>query len=786
MTNTPDNDRLPADIEFAAVEESPVEPAPADVSFEFAEAPSSSVDSGHAETTDDQNLTFEFAEERSGLDAAADDGDVEFAFEAAPEMEFAFEEASALDEPPSVDALIGPARLEATSAMDRPAPGPVPYTKPLSDLRPDAFDEPDDARFSARGSVPGTVLSLIFHVWLLLQLSRWSVENEVTWYSPPIESRIDRDIEEPPEEIESVNYELADPKDRELDVREVLNAASVGLSQTLQAKQESAPARLDELNPEMRQLPAFDIPEGLQVDDRMVVKGTTGESMIQIESALDLITWEIANNLRESRVLVVWLLDASGSLQKQKDVIAKRLRRVYGELDALQASTSLIPRHEQPLLTGVVTFGDRTVFLTENPTEKFEEVLEAIQSSPIDPSGVENVFGAVKQVVNNWSRYRTQQRRRIMVVTVTDEAGDDFSDSLEPAIAYCQRFGAKAYVIGPAAVFGRRQGFVPYVAPENGRTYRLPIDLGPETATQEVVELPFWYDGPQLDYLSSGYAPYALARLVHETGGVYFLTNMTTMSGLSPIGVFDSARLKPFAPDYSFGSLPDYERDLRKYPLRVAVYQAAAMSRQFPPNGTPRLDMRVTAGNFRQTATDAQKSVAQSQLMIDSILSVFPDGIEAHLDREPSSRWRMNFCLTYGRLLAQKARCQEYNYAFAWLKTNLANEDIETKSNHWIVKPDSKLNFTASFKKQADKGRMLLQRVVDEAPGTPFAVLAQRELQHGFGIQIEQRFIPPPPPAPPRPPGTPAPPRKVVLFADPPRPATPPPPPPKPPVLPRL
>lgn len=644
--------------------------------------------------------------------------------------------------------------------------------------------EEEDARSDAsRGSIAGTVVSIIAHVWLLMNLAQMAVEEEPHWYDPPIDSRMVEERDEV-EEVEVVDYELANPDERELEVKEVLNAASIGISLTEKPKMESEPRPIEELIPQLREQRMYDVPEGTQVDERIVVKGTNGEAMIQLESALDRVTWEVANNLQEKRVLLVWMLDGSGSIAKQKQIIAKRLRRVYGELDALQ-QTDQIPRHEIPLLSAVVSFGDKTRFLTEKPTEKFETILEAIQNAPVDPSGVENIFTAVKQVLTVWGRYRVQQHRRIMLVAVTDEAGDDFSTALEPSIALCQRNGAKAYVIGPSAVFGRRKGFVPYRAPENGKTYQLPIDLGPESAVIEVVDLPFWYSGSQYTYLSSGYAPYALARLVHETGGVYFMTNTTTMSGLTPLGVFDSAALKPFTPDYSFGSPKEYQRDLMKHPLRVAVVQAAFLSREHKANGTPRLDMRVTPANFRRVASDAQKTVAVSQLAIETILQAFPDGVEEGLAHEPSLRWRVNFALTYGRLLAQQVRSMEYNYAFAAMKTNLSNEDVATKSNRWIVRPDTKINYAGNYRRVAEKARLLLELVVDEAPGTPWAVLAQRELKDGFGIQIEQRYIPPPPPRPPRK-NNPAP-KKKVLFADkkkqaPKKPA----PPPKPPVLPNL
>jgi hypothetical protein len=666
-------------------------------------------------------------------------------------------------------------------ALDEFAPG-VTDSEEIIDL--EVADDDEVRSDASRGSIAGTVVSVIAHVWLLMNLAQMAVEEEEHWYEPPIDSRM---VEEQPEEeeVEVVKYELANPNDRELEVREVLNAASIGLALTDKPKMEAEPRPIDELIPQLREQRIYDVPEGTQVDERIVVKGTNGEAMIQLESALDRVTWEVAKNLQEKRVLLVWMLDGSGSIAKQKQIIAKRLRRVYGELDALQ-QTDQIPRHEIPLLSAVVSFGAQTKFLTENPTEDFEAILAAIQNSPVDPSGRENIFTAVKQVLTVWGRYRVQQHRRIMLVAVTDEAGDDFAEALEPSIALCQRNGAKAYVIGPSAVFGRRKGFVPYRAPENGKTYNLPIDLGPESAVIEVVDLPFWYSGNQYTYLSSGYAPYALARLVHETGGVYFMTNTTTMSGLTPLGVFDSAALKPFTPDYSFGSPKEYQRDLMKHPLRVAVVQAAFLSREHKANGTPQLDLRVNPGNFRQVASNAQKSVAVSQLAVDTILQAFPDGIEEGLATEPSSRWRVNFALTYGRLLAQKVRSMEYNFAFAAMKNNLSNNDVATKSNHWIVRPDSKINYAGNFRRVAEKSRTLLELVVDEAPGTPWAVLAQRELKDGFGIKIEQRFIPPPPPRPARP-RNPAPKKKVLFQPEqkkqaPKKPA----PPPKPPVLPNL
>ena len=611
------------------------------------------------------------------------------------------------------------------------------------------LDEPelDGTAVADRGSLSGTLLSIVLHVWLILTLAGIAVVDETSVDVPPLVSRVEN-IETPPEQEteDEVDYELVNPDDRELEVRQVVNAASLGMVKSRKPKLEVAPRPLSELELAESRKPMYDIPEGMEVNQELVVKGSTGLAIMQLESALDRVTWEIAVNLQERKVLVVWLLDASASLDKQREVIRKRFKRIYGELDALE-DIGQVPRLKKPLLTGVVTYGLQTRFLTREPTDKFEVIQDALAQVEPDDSGVENVFSAVTQVIRSWGKYRAVNGRRLMLIAVTDESGDDFAMH-EMAIASCRRYGAKAYVIGPAAAFGRRKGFVPYVAPENGQTYRLPVDLGPDTAMYENVLLPFWYDGPQYNYLSAGYGPYGLARLVKETGGVYFTTNTITMSGLTTVGDYDPELLKPVEPDYRFGTRDEYTRDLAKHPLRAAVVRAAQLSRNNKPEGTPAMRMRVTPGNFRTQASNAQRTVARSQLMLDSILMAYPPGMEKQYERESSLRWRMAFALSYGRLLAQKVRCLEYNYALADLKGSRTEQDISTRSNEWIFRPAAELSYATNAKRMAQQARTLLEEVVERVPGTPFATLARRELKDGLGIRVVERFIPPPPPRP--------------------------------------
>ncbi len=613
---------------------------------------------------------------------------------------------------------------------------------------PDEVERKVDRGPLASRWVAALVVSLIIHAWLGSTLS--SVNLEYREYEPErllLEAEIEKQ-DSVPEEVEEKEFklELANPNDQEKEQLMAVNARSVGRILSEKPVQEAASEALglgSQFQVGPSNAPLYDIPEGTEVHESVVVQGTTGEGLIQLEAALDRVSWEIAANLKERKVLVVWLLDASGSLKEQRKIVTQRMRRIYKELNALGTAGQL-PNQDQPVLSAVVSFGQKTTFLTPNPTPNVDDIVASLEQAPYDESGVENVFGAVKQVIDKWQGFRTQQGRRILLMTITDEAGDDYGPHLNTSINMLNRLGGKAYVIGPAAVFGKRQGFIPYLAPEDGKTYQIPVDIGPESAMAENVQLPFWFNGPQLENLSSGLGPYALARLVHETGGVYFMTNMTTTSGLSPTGTYSSQTMKLFAPDYRFGTPDEYMRSLEKHPLRMAVFKAGQLSLKYKALGTPELDLRVSQANYLQTLATSQQTVATSTFMIDNILTAFTPGLEQAYAKEPSLRWRMAYSLCYGRLLAQRLRCYEYNSALAQLKL-LGAQDVATKSNHWIFRPDANINYAAGMKKPKDLAEILLKRCISEAPGTPWAVLAAREMQYPFGIKVIEKFEPPEP-----------------------------------------
>ena len=197
------------------------------------------------------------------------------------------------------------------------------------------------------------------------------------------------------------------------------------------------------------------------------------------------------------------------------------------------------------------------------------------------------------------------------------------------------------------------------------------------------------------------------------------------------------------------------------------------------------MEFRVQPNNFRQVFTEAQKSAAISSFAVENILSKVPPQVEKWYAAEPSMRWRLAFDLNYGRLLAQRVRTMEYNSALAQMKSSYTDVDISKKVNHFLFRPDRELHYAPQLKRQAKTAEEHLRRVLDDAPGTPWALMASRELKDGFGIRVIERFIPPPPPPPPPKPGVPKTGPKIIQPPQVNMPQKPTPPPPEP-VLPKL
>ena len=97
--------------------------------------------------------------------------------------------------------------------------------------------------------------------------------------------------------------------------------------------------------------------------------------------------------------------------------------------------------------------------------------------------------------------------------------------------------------------------------------------------------------------------------------------------------------------------------------------------------------------------------------------------------------------LILGRLLATKVRCYEYNWACAVMKKQPRKFQNLTRTRGSRPRPRNPLFSKGGGGRHG--GEVLSERVVDEHPGTPWARMAQCELNSPFGFTWVETYIKP-------------------------------------------
>ncbi len=448
------------------------------------------------------------------------------------------------------------------------------------------------------------------------------------------------------------------------------------------------------------------------------------------QGSVDRITEEIVSRLESSDLLVVWLMDASESLRPRREHIISRFARVYTELDELTSDQG------GSLLTSVASFGRSMKVMTPKPTADRREILAAVREIEADESGVENVFTAIKGIAATYGK-TAKTGRKVMLVVVTDERGNDEA-SVDEAIKMLQRHTMALYVIGPVAPFAREEVTVKWVDPSSHENYYLPVDRGPETAYAEHARLAVWRDGPSHDPISSGFGPYGLARITHANGGLYLLTNDETISGPT----FDVQRLLNYRPAYI--SHKDYEKAAEKNPLRLAVLRTTQASNELIKEPLPRTFL---AAGIQFEIKPVKKQIGKTMDILNRAVSELA-AVEKERGKETSPRWQAHYDLLVGRLLANRVRC----YSSTKLLESMYNDPQVPENgtkNAWLLGAPGNVEAAGptlppEVKQDADAAREHLRRVVDEHGNTPWAVLAQAELDFPLTFQWQQAFKEPP------------------------------------------
>ena len=260
-----------------------------------------------------------------------------------------------------------------------------------------------------------------------------------------------------------------------------------------------------------------------------------------------------------------------------------------------------------------------------------------------------------------------------------------------------------------------------------------------------------------LEMIDSGFGPFNLTRLCYSTGGIYFAVHPNRRRGRVTFRetdfysstlhyFFEPNVMRRYQPDYV--SINEYQRRANENQARMSLLQAAAVPKteQLAPTRFrfPKLDEAV----FVRSVNQAQRASAVLQPRLDRLYRILKEG-ERDRDKEAALRWKAGYDLAMGRVISAMLRSKSYNEMLALSKTKLKFKD--PKNNTWELRADDNLSDTGSQnEKLAEKAKMYLNRVVNEHPGTPWALLAKRELSTPLGWKWRESFTEPPRPREPR------------------------------------
>jgi hypothetical protein len=267
----------------------------------------------------------------------------------------------------------------------------------------------------------------------------------------------------------------------------------------------------------------------------------------------------------------------------------------------------------------------------------------------------------------------------------------------------------------------------------------------------ELLKLRFAQGGDEEELLDSGFGPYALTRLCYETGGLYFAAHPNRVIGRAVSGnetnnlsahiaaFFDADAMRRYQPDYV--PVGEYMRLLEANRARRALIAAAEMTWTSPLENVRLRFPKRDEAELAQSLSIAQRSAAILQPKLNAICEVLLAGEEDRPAlKEP--RWQAGYDLALGRALAVKVRTDGYNVMLAAAKQGMPFKS--EKNNTWVLRPDEHFAATG-LEKIADKARTYLEGVVDDHPGTPWAMLAERELATPLGWRWDEDYtnIPP-------------------------------------------
>ena len=615
----------------------------------------------------------------------------------------------------------------------------------VDDLQDDPSTDPGQELPASGGSAaPAWAVSLVLHVSVLLALAFVALDPPL----PQLERLIlTQDPFENPVVVEALDVVVTDERTEQVGAdsdhgAEMAEAVAPEISDVVMTSVETVTDQEVDLFVQPLDL----MPTAKTLNEAIVIKGAvSGVGTTGASGAVDRLAAEINGYLeqRSRKTVVFWLFDQSVSLAAQREEIASRLERVFDELGVSHGGAK-----SKQLLNMVVGYGKGVNPMTEEPTSDCQQVVDAIRSIKIDESGIENTFTAIGSAAQEgWRFRRATPRQNVLIVVFTDEVGND-EEKADQATSYCQQLGIPVYVVGVPSPFGQRRVKMKFVEPDPNYDQSeqwAVVEQGPETLYPEVLKI---RSGKfQNEAIDSGFGPFSLSKLTAATGGIYFavhpnrnasgrVTDRDVAAMSSQIRYFfDPEVMQAYRPDY----LTKNEIDslLSKNRAKKALVGVAAKS-EVKPMELPTLTFpRKNDGDLVRLLGLAQRDAAILLNQIEPIYTSLQQGL---VDRPKieEKRWQAGYDLDMGRILAMKVRTYAYNSMLGQAKAGMKFQN--EKSDTWELVPANDVSGVDSrTQKMAAQAKEFLERVVADHPGTPWALIAEEELENPIGYRWEER-----------------------------------------------
>ena len=445
------------------------------------------------------------------------------------------------------------------------------------------------------------------------------------------------------------------------------------------------------------------------------------------------VTRSVEASLDLGPVLVVWIVDRSQSAATLRRQVLPRVQKWY--LGRPRGGAETPPS----LTTAIVTFGSEIEAALDPPTDQTAEINRTLENIQVDTSGREVTFAAIRSTLNKYLPFRTRQAHELVLVVISDEAGDD-ADQVDSLLETPRKYSIPIYAIGVPAPLGRGAAVVASVETTDGAASSSPpsIQQGPESRKAERIDLDFPPNLP-LQLLDSGFGPFALERLCRATGGRFLALRPPPSGGLAfgtpttvwprgDIPRFDAEIMRRYTPDDL--SATEYDALVASNPAMSALRMAADLGHVECLQQPPLEFVKPNEAALSRSLEAAQKLAAKQLPRINQLYELLQQGVggRATLERP---RWQAGFDLALGRAAAAKARADGYNQMLAALKRGRLFQDAT--STIWVLQPDASIESNSALRNLIKKAKQALAQVVEQHPQTPWAHIAQQELQIPMG-----------------------------------------------------